>query len=138
MIRAAAGLCLLTTFGLALGACSGDAKKAEEDPNLFPKYYRDEILFSLSRELEDPTNVRESGITEPVLRTAGREQRYAVCVRYNARNVNRQYTGVKERIAYFYAGHLNQLVHADQGQCKDAVYKPWPELEKHCLAKNCA
>jgi hypothetical protein len=50
----------------------------------------------------------------------------------------RLYTGVKERVAYFYGGHLNQLVEATQGQCANVVYQPWPELEKYCLAaKGC-
>ena len=44
---------------------------------------------------------------------------------------------MKERIAYFYAGHLNQLVVATPEQCAGVAYKPWPELEKYCLAKNC-
>jgi hypothetical protein len=127
----------LLSFGLALAACSGDSKNAVEDPNIFPKNYQREVLSTLTSQLDDPTNIREAGITDPALRQAGREQRYAVCVRYNARNGNRHYEGVKERIGYFYGGELNQLVEADQGQCKGAVYKPWPELEKYCLAKTC-
>lgn len=128
----------LVSLGLVLGACSGDSKNVAEDPNIFPKDYQREILTTLTNQLEDPTNVREAGITDPILRQAGKEQRYTVCVRYNARNSSRHYMGAKERIAYFYAGTLNQFVDADQGQCKGVAYKPWPELEKYCLAKNCA
>ncbi|MCK9918511.1 hypothetical protein MXD81_56255 [Microbacteriaceae bacterium K1510] len=127
----------LLAFGSLLAACSSDSSKAPEDPNVFPKDYQREILSTLTNQLEDPTNVREAAITEPVLRAAGREQRYTVCVRYNARNASRHYEGVKERVAYFYAGSLNQLIAADQGQCQGAAYKPWPELEKYCLAKSC-
>ena len=136
MKRCIAFMCLLVAVGLA--ACSGDSKNAVEDPNIFPKDYQREILTTLTNQLEDPTNIRESGITEPMLRQAGREQRYVVCVRYNARNLNRHYMGVKERVAYFYGGRLNQFVDADQGQCAGAPYKPWTELEKYCLAKTCA
>lgn len=128
----------LLSFGLALAACSGDSKNVAEDPNIFPKDYQREILTTLTNQLDDPTNIREAGITDPVLRQAGKEQRYVVCVRYNARNASRHYMGPKERIGYFYAGMLNQFVEADQGQCQGAAYKPWPELEKYCLAKNCA
>lgn len=127
----------LVCSGLALAACSGDAKSTAEDPNIFPKEYQRELLHTLTSQLEDPTKIREAGITDPVLRQAGREQRYSVCVRYNARDLNRQYKGVKERIGYFYGGTLNQLVDADQGQCQGVVYKPWPDLEKYCLAKEC-
>jgi len=128
----------LLAFGSLLAACSSDSSKTAEDPNIVPKDYQGELLLTLTNQLEDPTNIRDSGITDPALRQAGREQRYAVCVRYNARNGNRHYEGVKERIAYYYGGVLNQLVAADQGQCKGAVYKPWPELEKYCMAKSCA
>lgn len=137
MGRTFAGLCLLMGFGLALAGCSSDSSTKEEDPNVFPKDYRNEVLATLTGLLEDPTKVRDAGITEPTLRPAGREQRYSVCVRSNSRNGARHYEGVKERIAYFYGGHLNQFVDADKGQCAGAAYKPWPELEKYCLAKNC-
>jgi len=129
---------ILAAAGLVLAACSSDSSKTAEDPNIFPKNYQSELLLTLTNQLDDPTNIRDSGITDPALRQAGREQRYTVCVRYNARNGNRHYEGVKERIAYYYAGSLNQLVLADQGQCQGAVYKPWPELEKYCMAKSCA
>lgn len=131
-------LFLLVALGAALAACSNDASKLDTvDPNIFPADYRKEILLTLTGMLDDPTNVREVGITDPVLRPAGREPRYSVCVRLDARNANRAYTGVKERIAYFYGGHLNQFIDADAGQCANVVYKPWPELEKYCLAKSC-
>lgn len=128
----------LLSFGFLLAACSSDSNKTAEDPNVFPKDYQRELLLTLTNKLDDPTNVKDAGITDPVLRQAGKEQRYTVCVRYNARNGSRHYEGVKERIAYYYGGSLNQLIVADQGQCQGAVYKPWPELEKYCLAKSCS
>jgi hypothetical protein len=135
----AVSLCALSMLAAALAACSSDSKKADNvDPNLFPTDYKREIFATLTKKLDDPTGVRDSGITEPMLRQAGQEQRYIVCVRANSRNATRLYTGVKERVAYFYAGHLNQLIEATQGQCANVVYQPWPELEKYCLAaKSC-
>ncbi|HEY2758827.1 MAG TPA: hypothetical protein VGJ01_24220 [Pseudolabrys sp.] len=135
----AVSLCTLSMLAVALAACSGDSKKVDNvDPNLFPSDYKREIFTTLTKKLDDPTGVRDSGITEPMLRQAGQEQRYIVCVRANSRNATRLYTGVKERVAYFYAGHLNQLIEATQGQCANVVYQPWPELEKYCLAaKSC-
>jgi hypothetical protein len=135
----AVSLCALSMLAAALAACSGDSKKLDNvDPNLFPTDYKREILATLTTMLEDPTNVHDVGITEPMLRQAGQEQRYMVCVRTNSRNAVRLYTGVKERVAYFYGGHINQFVEATQGQCANVVYQPWPELEKYCLAKSCA
>ena len=135
------GFGVLVLGSLALGACSSfNFSKAPPPPppNVFPSAYREEILLTLSQKLTDPTNVRDAAISDPALiQVSEQEQRYAVCVRFNARDFSRQYTGDQERIAYFYGGHLNQLVPASTGQCKSAVYKPWPELEKNCQAKKC-
>ena len=122
---------------LALAACSGDSKKNEPEPNTLPTNYKQEILDTLQQALDDPTNVRDAFITDPVLRTAGAAQRYTVCVRYNARDLQRHYVGSKDRIGYFFGGHLNQLVDATPEQCGNAAYKPFPELEKLCFAKKC-
>ena len=127
----------LTIAAMALGACSSSPSGPGPDPNIFPAQYRDEIMTTLTASLGDPSGIRQAGITEPMLKQAGREQRYVVCMRFDSRDTNRQYTGVQERIAYFYAGHLNQLVKATADQCTGAPYKPWPELEKYCLAKSC-
>lgn len=130
---------LLAAFSLAtlaLAACSG-SDKSEPDPNILPKDYRKEIVTSLTTTLDDPTNVREAFVTEPFLAPVGREQRYAVCVRYNARDLARRYVGSKDRIAYFFAGHLNQIVDATPAQCGNAAYKPFPEAEKICFANKC-
>ncbi len=136
------GLGVLALAAISLGACSSfnfTKPPPPVAPNIFPSDYRNEILQTLSMKLTDPTNVRDAGISDPVLQQVSeQDQRYAVCVRFNARDINRQYTGDQERIAYFYGGHLNQLVPAANGQCKGAIYKPWPELEKNCQAKKCS
>ena len=72
-----------------------------------------------------------------VLRQAGKEERYTVCVRANSRDPSQRYTGAKDRIAYFFGGHLNQLIDATKEQCGNAPYKPFPELEKVCLGQKC-
>lgn len=130
---------LLALLLAGLVACSGSAKKdPEAEANIFPKNYKAEILITLQRELDDPTNIKDGFITEPFLVQASRDQRYAVCVRSNSRNINREYTGIKDRIAYFYGGHLNQLIEATPEQCGKAAYQPWPELHKICFSdKEC-
>jgi hypothetical protein len=133
-------LSLLAVLGLALGlglaACASDDKK-EVDPNILPTNYKQEVIDTMMRLLVDPTNVRDAYISEPALTPVNRDQRYAVCVRYNARDQNRQYIGSKDRIGYFYGGRLNQLIEADKDQCTKAAYKPFPELEKLCYARSC-
>ena len=130
-------LCLLSLFAMALAGCSSSGKTPEEDPNIFPSSYKDEISLTLTNTLEDPTNVRGAFISDPVLRTIGKDQRYTVCVRFDSRDANKQYMGSKDRVAYFYGGHLNQLVEASKEQCGSAAYKPFPELEKLCQARKC-
>jgi hypothetical protein len=129
---------LLCVLGLALAACAANDKK-EADSNIMPSNYKQEILDTLTNTLPDPTNVREAFISEPALTTISKDPHYTVCVRYNGRNANREYMGRMDRIGFFYGGHLNQLVDADQGQCAKAAYKPFPELEKLCLGldKRC-
>ncbi|MGH6980401.1 MAG: hypothetical protein ACREFC_04270 [Stellaceae bacterium] len=121
---------------MALAACGG-GKVPEVDPNIVPANFRQEVLDTLRTTLDDPTNVRDAFISDPALTPVGNDQRYTACVRYNARDLNRTYVGNKERIAYFFGGHLNQLVEADKGQCAKAAYKPFPELEKLCFATKC-
>ncbi len=122
-------------FAGVLTACTTEPPPV--DPNLAPVNYKKEIVDTLTTTLIDPTNVHDAFVSEPVLTKVGADQRYAACVRYNARDANRHYTGSTDRIAYFYGGHLNQLVEASKEQCGNAAYRPFPELEKICLAVKC-
>ena len=135
----ACGPCLGPCSGLALAlaACSSDKKEPEENPNVFPADYKNEILTTMTTMLDDPTNVRNAYISDPILRAAGKDERYIVCVRSDSRDVSKQYAGSKDRIAIFYGGHLNQLIDATKEQCGNAAYKPFPELEHLCQAKKC-
>ncbi len=127
----------MSAFAVSLIACSSDKKQAEENPNVFPADYKNQILVTLTNSLDDPTNIRSASITDPFVRSAGKEERYVVCLRFDTRNLNRNYTGIQDRIAYFYGGHINQLVEATKEQCGNVAYKPFPELEKLCQAKKC-
>ncbi|MFZ2094229.1 MAG: hypothetical protein WAU99_21045, partial [Pseudolabrys sp.] len=125
MVRRIAHLCLISSVALVLVNCSSSKKaEPEENPNVFPSNYKNEILTTMTAALDDPTNVRDAYISEPALRRAGNDERYVVCVRSDSRDASRLYTGSKDRIAYFYGGHLNQLVEATREQCGNAAYKP--------------
>ncbi len=137
MARCVANLCLLWAVAFALVACSSSKKESEENPNVFPAGYKNEILVTMTSTLENPTNVRDAYISDPVLRSVGKNERYVVCVRSDSRNASNHYTGSKDRIALFYDGHLDQLIEATKEQCGSAAYKPFPELEKLCQAKKC-
>ena len=127
---------LLLAVAASLAACSGN-KETAVDPNMLPADYRRELLDTLRKTLDYPTNVRDAAISDPVLRSAGQDRRYSVCLRENSRDLSGQYRGVKEHIGWFYGGQLNQLIEAAPGQCAGAAYRPWPELEKLCQAAKC-
>jgi hypothetical protein len=132
---------IVTVISIAftLSACAADdylGKPKDVDPNIFPTEFKKQITDLMTTTLEDPTNVKDAFISDPALMPVGRDQRYAVCVRSNSRNAARQYKGSVDHIAYFYAGQLNQMVEA-KDQCAKAAYKPYPELEKLCLARKC-
>jgi hypothetical protein len=129
--RLAASLAL----AVALAACSGN-KEEKVEANIFPANYKDEVLRMMPQILEDSEQIRDTGITEPAL-TTGRTQVYFVCVRMNSRDFNKKYTGIKDRIGYFFGGQLNQFVEATPEQCGRAAYKPFPELEKLCFRGKC-
>jgi hypothetical protein len=99
------------------------------EPNVMPTNYRTRLLQFLERELYDPTGVRDAYISEPKLRPFGTESRYTVCVRYNAKAGYGEYTGIKEYIGIYFHGDLTQFIPAAPGQCADAAYVRWPELE---------
>jgi hypothetical protein len=126
----------MAVFAAALAACSSD-KAVLENPNIFPSDFRKEVLSTLQNFLSDPTKIRDAYLSDPVLTPVDKDQRYSICVRYNARNNLHQYLGSTDRIGYFFGGHLNQLVLATKEQCGNAAYKPFPELEQICPAKSC-
>src|SRR3974377_614124 len=126
---------LLAAAGL--GGCSNANKEVAVDPNIVPTDYRREILNTLQKSLDNPANVRDAAVSDPVLRSSGQEPRSSICVRENSRDPSGQFMGPKENIGWVYARPLNQLIEAAPGQCAGAAYRPWPELEKLCQATKC-
>ncbi len=119
---------------LALGACtvsrlSVDDSARPDDPNLRPANYRSEILAMLRVYFQDPTGIRDAGVSEPVLQSVGDANRYVVCLQLNAKKGQGQYAGRKEYAAIFLRGRLDQLIEARGGLCKTAEYRPFPEAE---------
>ena len=97
--------------------------------NVFPDNYRAEILAYQRSYLNDPTGIRSAAISQPALRKIGSVERYAVCVRFNAKNAAGAYADLREHLAIFLAGKLDQMA-VTREQCKDATYEPFPELER--------
>src|SRR3569833_3622369 len=82
----------LTFAAIALGACSAmEGKGPAPEPNIFPSDWQNEIINTLTGNLDDPNGIRQASVTEPALKQAGTEQRYVVCTRFDARDINGQY-----------------------------------------------
>lgn len=137
-------------FVAALGACTSysdgptaEQRRASWDAgNVAPTNYRAEVLAYLRTYLNEPSGVREAGISEPALRPVAGGDRYVVCVRFNARKAAGGYTGMRDRMAIFVAGKLDRFVEprveggnvganvAGSEACRTASYGPFPELER--------
>ncbi|MGB9368504.1 MAG: hypothetical protein WCE79_21080 [Xanthobacteraceae bacterium] len=123
-------------MGAALAACSsvekdysGPETQGGASVNVFPEKYRAEILAYQRSYLNDPTGVRSAAISQPAVRKVGSVERYVVCVRFNAKQPSGGYAGVREHMAIFLAGKLDQMG-VTRELCKDAAYEPFPELER--------
>ena len=129
---------------LMLGACSNidawreNVARNEEANTVFPQNYKSEILSLMRTYLNDPTNVRDAFVSEPVLKSFDGANRYLVCLRYNAKKSGGQYAGNKESIMTFRQGRLDRIVDATRDPresrqarelCKDVAVKPFAELE---------
>jgi hypothetical protein len=123
-------------MGVALAACSsvekdysGPETQGGASVNIFPEKYRAEILAYQRSYLNDPTGIRSAAISQPAVRKVGSVERYVVCVRFNAKQPSGGYAGVREHMAIFLAGKLDQMG-VTRELCKDAAYEPFPELER--------
>ena len=118
-----------------LAACAGQPKEGED---VLPKDYRNDIKLLLQQTLDDPTNLRDTAVTEPRIDPNAPIKRYYSCVKYNAREqVTKRYKGVVEKLAVFHEGNLNQLIEPPPGMCPAAAYRPYPEIQKMCLGTKC-
>ena len=95
-----------------------------------PISYRSDITAFMHTYLNDPTRIRDAAVSEPALKDFDSASRYTVCVRYNARKSNGQYAGAKDSLVLFRDGRLDRIVDNGREACKDAAYKPFPELEQ--------
>ena len=128
---------LVLAAAVVLGACAGighdEFKERWEAQNIAPTDYKADLLAFLRSYLNDPTNIRSAAVAEPKRKVVGAGERYVVCVRYDARKSGGGYAGLKEGMAIFVAGKLDRFVDNPlemRDTCKDAVYAPFPELQR--------
>ncbi len=139
MAGKAASLLLLLALAVALGGCAAD-KPPKLESNIYPTDYRKEIIATLKLEVfdkNDTTRITNAMISDPAVMPVGKEQHYVSCVRYTAHGTAAGYVADATRIAYYYGGHLNQIVPVSGNECATAAYKPFPELNAVCLGTGC-
>ena len=128
---------MLAVLAVSLAACAGgerdysgpETTRGGVTVNMFPDNYRAEILAYQRSYLNDPSGIRAAAISQPALRKVGSVERYAVCVRFNAKSPSGGYAGVRDHLAIFLAGKLDQMA-VTREHCNDATYEPFPELER--------
>jgi hypothetical protein len=123
------GLMIAPLGGCASGESIGAETAGGASVNLAPGNYRAEIIAYQRSYLNDPTGIKSAAISQPALKNVGVGERYVVCVRFNSKNPNGAYAGVRDHMAIFLAGKLDQMG-ITRDLCKDAVYEPFPELER--------
>jgi len=136
--RARLGVLLLTA--LLLGGCpprppGGGPNGGDGGINAYPANYKSDIEAAMRAYLNDPTDIRDAAVSEPVFRPPSPSMpgRYVACLRFNAKKNATVYAGMKEMAAVFVAGRFDQFVDTpkdEQGLCAGATYAPFPELEK--------
>ncbi len=127
----------LIIVALALSACAGgrhrtDEAGSDEGVNAYPSNYKTDILAAMHVYLNDPTAIRDAGISEPVLKSATltMPSRYMLCLRFNPKKTATVYAGMREAAAVFVAGRFDQFIETPKDLCAGVTYAPFPELEK--------
>jgi hypothetical protein len=120
-----------------VAACSSDwqyqREAAIQAHGVFPQNYRAEIVALMRSYLNDPTGVRDAYVSEPAQRPIEGINRYVSCVRYTAKKTGGQYSPSRDSLVLFRSGRLDRIVDTEiiaRTQCKDAAYKPFPELQQ--------
>ena len=131
------GLAAAVLAGCAteIGPSPAELKARWDAENIYPQNYRQDLLAFLRTYLNDPTNVRGAAVSQPQLKYIGPGDRYVSCVRFNARNLDGKYVGSKDGAATFVSGKLERFFDnprelRERELCKDAVFAPFPELER--------
>ena len=128
---------VMLVLPLLLAACAGDApgsmtftddRGTANQP--YPANYKPELLAFMKTYLNNPVGVKEAMLAEPVQRTVGSRLRYVTCLRYNARDLDGNYGGQRERAVLFVDARLDRIVEEAGDICAGAIYAPFPELEK--------
>jgi len=134
-VQRASTLCrTLLPLALLLAGCNSDwihDRNLSRSTNTAPPVdYKGDIVAFMRTYLNDPSQVKGALASEPALRTIDNIERYAVCVRYDARRSDGRYAGSRDSLVLFRNGRLDRFIDNARERCKDAAYRPFPELER--------
>lgn len=126
---------IVLLLAIAVGGCAeGPSTATMRAARVFPSDYKAELLAYLRTFLNDPTNVRDAYVSEPVLVRLQTEERYVNCVRFDAKTASGGYRGSRDHLARYFGGKLEYFMElrseANDGRCRSANYQPFPELER--------
>jgi hypothetical protein len=142
---------LLVFIGIAASSCADRyaieaQRKTLETQNVLPANYKPDLLAFMRTYLNNPQNVRNAAMSEPQKLMVIDLERYASCLRYNAKNNAGRYTGLRDHLAVFISGKFDRLIELSQAErdagaggealrplrdhCATAAYQPFPELEQ--------
>lgn len=116
---------VLLLVAMAAG-CSSSGKKTPEvviQTNVYPAGYRNQVATLLMTTLRDPADFRTAQISAPALKQVGDNQHYIVCVLLTGHPPRR------EKVAIYLGSSITQFIDAQPGQCADAAYQPFTELQ---------
>jgi hypothetical protein len=123
---------------IALAACAGsddgrsisytDDRGVANQP--YPDNYRPELLAFMKTYLNNPVDVHDALLAEPVQRTVGGRLRYVSCMRFTPRESDGSYRDQRERAILYVNGRLDRMVENASDVCAGAVYAAFPALEK--------
>lgn len=133
----------IVAFALVTACSQFEAMREYEATNeaankTIPQNYKAEILSFMRTYLNDPTQVRDAVISDPVIKSVDGAERYVVCLRYNAKKTDGKYAGNKENIVTFRSGRFNRMIDAREPReareirerCKDIPMNPFVELQQ--------
>lgn len=134
VIAAIALFSILAACSTSLELSQADLRATWESRNVAPVDYKADIIAFMRTYLNDPTNVRNAGVTAPVRRTMPGDpgERLVSCVRYSAKNMNGQYGATRIGAVVYANGRLDRFVDTPivvRDICKEVAFQPFVELQ---------
>jgi len=128
----------ISLLPIALAACAGSddgrsmslsADRNDTNPPA-PTEYRPQLLAFMKTYLRNPVGVQYAEIAEPMQRSVDGRPGYVICLRFNSREIDGSYRGIRERAIVYVNGRLDHVIENTGETCAGVVYAPFPELEK--------